>query len=242
MKKPGVKRPALKALAAGASLLALPYLAYVATTWYHYGRGAGQREGTQEDSLLDRFMPTYEVAERHQIDVAAPPEITMAAAREMDLYASPLVRAVFAMRTLPSRLRGAPPREPASLLDETLALGWRVLAEVPDRGVVVGAVTQPWRAEVEFRGLDPESFIGFNEPGYAKIAWTLEVIPLGPASSRFRTETRVRTTDARSRALFRRYWAVLSPGILLIRQQSLKLVKAEAERRVQASVPPLVAR
>ena len=48
---------------------------------------------------------------------------------------------------------------------------------------------------------------------------------------RFRTETRVHTTDARSRRLFRRYWAVFSPGILLIRRASLKLVKAEAERR-----------
>jgi hypothetical protein len=147
------------------------------------------------------------------------------------------VSAIFAIRTLPSRLRGAPPRAPASLLEETLALGWRVLAEVPDRGIVVGAVTQPWRAEVHFRGLDPEAFAGFAEPGYAKIAWTLESTPLGPRSSKFRTETRVSTTDPRSRALFRRYWAALSPAILLIRRESLKLVKADAERRFQASEP-----
>jgi hypothetical protein len=110
-----------------------------------------------------------------------------------------------------------------------------VLAEVPNREIVVGAVTQPWRAEVEFRGLDPEAFLAFAEPGYAKIAWTFEAIPEDAAASRFRTETRVSTTDPRSRALFRRYWAMLSPGILLIRRQSLKLVKAEAERRFRTS-------
>ena len=229
------RRRALTTLAAGASLLALPYLAYVATTWYRYGRAAEQGHGTRKASLLDQFMPTYEVAERHEIDVAAPAAITMAAAREMDLYRSPLVRAIFAIRTLPSRLRGAPERESASLLAETLALGWRTLAELPARGIVVGAVTQPWRAEVEFRGIDPEAFAGFAEPGYAKIAWTLEAIPLGPVTSRFRTETRVSTTDPRSRALFRRYWATLSPGILLIRRESLKLVKTDAERRFQDS-------
>ena len=123
------------------------------------------------------------------------------------------------------------------LLAETLELGWRILAEIPDREIVVGAVTQPWRAEVEFRGVDPDAFAAFAEPGYAKIVWTLEAEPLGPSASRFRTETRVGTTDPRSRRLFRRYWAFLSPGILLIRRESLRLVKADAERRFRAATP-----
>jgi hypothetical protein len=226
----------LKAVAGSLTLLALPYAAYVAATWYRYGRTPEtSAKAGRESSLIDRFMPTYEVTERHEVDVAAPAELTMAAAREMDLYRSPLVRAIFAVRTLPSRLRGASPREPASLLAETRAIGWRTLAEAPDREIVMGAVTQPWRAEVRFRGVDPDLFAGFAEPGYAKIVWTLEAVPLGPAASRFGTETRVSTTDPRSRALFRRYWAALSPGILLIRRESLKLVKADAERRFQAS-------
>jgi hypothetical protein len=231
----GGRRPPLKALAGGLTLLALPYLAYVGSTWYRYGKQAEQRQGNRDGSLLDQFMPDYEVGERHEIDVAAPAALTMAAAREMDVYRSPLVHAIFAVRTLPSRLRGVPAREPASLLAETLAIGWRILAEVPDRGIVVGAVTQPWRVEVQFRGLDPDAFAGFAEPGYARIAWTLEAIPRGPAASRFRTETRVSTTDPRARARFRRYWAIVSLGILLIRRQSLKLVKADAERRFHAA-------
>lgn len=227
----GGRRAPFEALAGGLALLALPYLAYVGSTWYRYGKRVERRAGERDGSLLDEFMPDYEVGERHEIDVAAPAALTLAAARAMDLHRSPLVHAIFAVRTLPSRLRGAPAREPASLLTETLAIGWRILAEVPDRGIVVGAVTQPWRADVRFRGLDPDGFTRFVEPGYARIAWTLEAIPLGPPTSRFRTETRVSTTDPRARALFRRYWAVVSPGVLLIRRQSLKLVKADAERR-----------
>jgi hypothetical protein len=228
----------LKAVAGGLALLAIPYAASVAATWYRYGRTRvpPRQTGRLEGSLIDRFMPTYEVAERHEIQVDAPVEHTFAAARGMDVNRSPLVRAVFAVRTLPSRLRGAPARQSsAPLLEETLALGWRILAETPGREVVVGAVTQPWRAEVKFRGVDPDAFAGFAEPGYAKIVWTLEALPLGPTSSRFRTQTRVSTTDPRARALFRRYWAALSPGIRLIRRESLKLVKGDAERRFQAS-------
>jgi hypothetical protein len=190
-------------------------------------------------SPLDPFMPRYDVAERHEISVSAPAAITMAAARDMDIYRSPLVRVIFAIRTLPARVRGAPPRVPASLLSETLALGWRVLAEEPDRAIVIGAVTQPWHANVTFRGLAPDAFAAFSEEGYAKIAWTLEAIPLSRFSSRFRTETRVCTTDARSRRLFRRYWAVFSPGILLIRRVSLRLVRTEAERRFRCAGQPV---
>jgi hypothetical protein len=225
---------ALKAVVGGLALITIPYAAYVASTWYRYGRtpAPSSRFELRDGSLIERFMPTCEVAERHEIRVDAPAEYTFAAARDMDVNRSALVRAIFALRTLPSRWRRElPERSSMPLLAETLALGWRILAEIPERELVVGAVTQPWRAEVKFRGVDPNAFAGFAEPGYAKIVWTLEAESLGPATSRFRTETRVSTTDPRSRRLFRRYWAVLSPGILLIRRESLKLVKADAERR-----------
>jgi hypothetical protein len=121
------------------------------------------------------------------------------------------------------------PREP--LVGQTLRLGWGVLAEEPGRELVMGAVTQPWKGAVTFRRLAPEKFAAFDEPGYAKIVWTLLAEPLGASESIFRTVTRVRTTDAASRAKFRRYWSIFSPGILLIRSESLRVVRRNAERR-----------
>jgi hypothetical protein len=218
----------------GLGLVGAAYAGYVAVTWWRYGRV--DRAGG--DPLLDRFMPDYEVAERHRVRVAAPAGVTLAAARATGLDASPVVRALFGLRALPSRLGGAPPPPPPlarrSLLEEVRAAGWAVLAEVPGRELVLGAVTQPWKATVEFRGLPPAEFASFAEPGYARIAWTMAVEPLGAADCVFRTETRVSTTDAAARARFRRYWAFLSPGIVLIRYELLRLVKAEAERRAGA--------
>jgi hypothetical protein len=216
----------------GLALLALPYLCYAGVAWRRYGRPARAQSG--DPSPLDPFLPQAEVAERHEIEVAAPADVTFAVARELDIQRSPLVRAIFAVRTLPSLMRGAPPRRPASLLSETQALGWRILAEAPGRSVVLGAVTQPWQPQVTFRGIEPAAFAAFAEPDYAKIVWRLEAIPLGAAISRFRTETRVATTDQHARRRFRAYWSVFSPGILLIRRISLGLVKAEAERRARA--------
>jgi len=151
----------------------------------------------------------------------------------MDLMDSAAVRAIFRGREL---LMGATPtesREPQPLIDEVLALGWGVLAQEPGREMVLGAVTQPWKAEVHFRGLPPDEFASFDTPGFAKIAWTIRAESLGPVTSRFYTETRVATTDPDARRRFRRYWTMVSPGVRLIRRESLRLVRSGAERRYQ---------
>lgn len=216
-------------LGAGAGAAALLGVGYVGTTWSRYGKAS--REGPR-DLLLDQFVPAYEVREVHQTRVAAPVEVTYAAAEQLDFHRSALVKAIFKGREV---LMGAGPaaRQPQSFLQEVRALGWRVLAEEPGRHLVMGAVTQPWKADVQFRGLGPEEFAAFNEPGYAKIAWTIAVEPNGPRGSVFRTETRVTTTDPESRRRFRRYWTMVSPGIVLIRREMLRLVRQEAERRTR---------
>jgi len=93
----------------------------------------------------------------------------------------------------------------------------------------MGAVTQPWVSDVVFRAVPPENFAAFDEPGYVKIVWTLRADPDGATASIHRTETRVSTTDSVARKMFRRYWAVFSPGIVLIRRIGLGLVKRAAE-------------
>jgi hypothetical protein len=122
---------------------------------------------------------------------------------------------------------------PRGLLASTTSLGWGVLAEVPGREVVVGAVTQPWKANVVFRALPPDAFAAFNEPDYVKIVWTLRADPIDAGESVARTETRVMTTDPAARRKFRRYWSVFSPGIVIIRRVALTLVRADAERRAR---------
>lgn len=126
-------------------------------------------------------------------------------------------------------------REPQSFLSEVRSLGWRALDEEPGRHLVMGAVTQPWKADVQFRGLEPEEFAAFNERGYAKIMWMIAVEPNAGGGSVFRTETRVMTTDPDSRRRFRRYWTMVSPGVVLIRREMLRLVRQKAERRSRTS-------
>jgi hypothetical protein len=117
------------------------------------------------------------------------------------------------------------------LVAVTKALGWGVLAERPGREIVMGAVTQPWKANVEFRSLPPDEFAAFDRPGFVKIVWTLRADAVDARWSIARTETRVVATDGEARRRFRWYWARFSAGIVLIREVSMRLVKTEAERR-----------
>jgi hypothetical protein len=225
-------------LACGAGLAAGAYATYASATWLRYGK-VRLAVDDEQDSLLDRFMPTDEVVERHHIRVAAPADITFAAMCDVDLQRSRLVRGIFKGRELMLRSKADSLVRPPGLLALTQTLGWGILAEVPGREVVVGAVTQPWKSNVVFRALPPDRFAAFCDPDYVKIVFTLRVDPTGVGESVARTETRVMTTDRVARRKFRRYWSMVSPGVVIIRRVALTLVKAEAERRTRekASAP-----
>lgn len=232
MKMTSGVRAAIRLLAAGAGVAAGAYATSVGLAWHRYGR-ARHANADEVDPLLDRFMPFYDVVERHRIQIAAPAAIALAAAEEQDLFHLPLVRAIFRAREL---VLGATPDSGPhlrGLLSQVQALGWGILADLPGREIVLGSVTKPWEANPTFRALPPEEFAAFDEPGYVKIAWTLRADAAGESSSVFRTETRAAATDPIARARFRRYWALASPGIGMIRSLSLRPLKHDAERRVR---------
>jgi hypothetical protein len=205
-------------------------------SWWQYGHPSPPSRRAA-DALLDRFLPVYDVVERHRIFVRAPAALTLDAAKEQDLYASPIVRAIFRTRAFVLRSNVDDGGEPRPLLRGMLALGWRILAEIPGREVVVGAVTKPWEANVVFRPIPADDFAAFAEPDYVKIVWTLRADPVDHGTSIFRTETRAMATDLSARLKFRRYWSLASPGIALIRRLSLRPVRVDAERRARSEHP-----
>lgn len=221
-------------VAAAASLAAGAYAAYAAVTWLRYGKTARPRPD-EADDLLDRFMPDYEVVERHHIHVKAPAAITLAAAKDARILDSALARAIFKTRAFVLAGNAGGDDLPAPLFEQVQTIGWRVLAETPGE-VVLGAVTKPWQAEPVFRGVPASEFLAFREPDYVKIVWTLRADPFGFDESIFRSETRVSTTDAAARSKFRRYWAFVSPGVAVIRRLMLGPIKCTAERRARQAL------
>ena len=208
---------------------ALGYAVWVFAAWRHYGHHRHPSLAAA-DLLLDRFMPDYDVVERHHITIGAPAAVAFEAACHLDVSRHPVVRAIVGARQLLLRADPDTTPRPSGLLAYTRSIGWGDLALIPGREIVLGAVTRPWEPNVTFQPLAPDIFRAFNEPGYVKIAWTLRADTRHDGNCEFWTETRAIATDETSRRRFRWYWARVSAGIALIRRSMLRPLRLQAER------------
>ena len=164
---------------------------------------------------LANVLPVYHHGERHSIGVSASPERALAAVREVRLEDAPLVRVLFRLRGLGGAAADIP------LWDALLTQGFQAFGE--DTLVLVG---KPWTVGGSLRRVD--DFIGFGEPGYAKMAMDVRAVPDGHGA-RLETETRIFLTDASARRRFRAYWLVVRPFSGLVRRGWLRAAKRRAE-------------
>lgn len=192
--------------------------------------------------LIDRYLPNYDVTEVSETRLHAPPDVTYAAIRETNL-SDPVVTALFALRELPLRIVRKWRREPhpptANVTFATMLAngpGWVRLAEEPGVELVIGSVGRFWRRDYGARAVTAEEFITFSEPGYAKLALSVLVLPSAAGRTILRYEARTATTDDAARRWFRRYWRLIRPGVALVMRRALRRIKAEAERRAALPV------
>lgn len=208
-------------VAAGAGAAAIGYSSYAIASWLQYGK-------VQRLSSLHPYISAPDVSERHRRAIRASVSDTWVAAMSLDLTQSPVAQAIFKTRAF---FMGASKSNDVSapLIDQATSLGWGILRHTPDQEIAFGAVCQPWDADVVFRAIPADQMRDFREPGYVKIAWNIRVDAEGEGSM-LTTETIAAATDPQSRRRFRRYWALASPGIRLIRLEMLRLVRNAAER------------
>ncbi len=172
-------------------------------------------------TALDRVLPTPRKLELSSVELALAPERAWEIVRHGDLARSSLVKALFAVRTLPSRFIGTV--EKVDLRIDALTSsaehpGFQILIDEP-REVVVGAIGKVWKLDIPFVHVDgPDAYAAFDEAGWVKVAWALRVLPLGDQNSRVELEVCVDATDEASWRRFERYWVVVGPGSHLIRR------------------------
>jgi len=206
---------------------------------------AAARETPRDPILLiDRFLPRYDFAVVHADVFLAPPEACYRLARGLDLLRDPVIRTLLGLRSLPERLLGRLPRHraaagedappPTFRLDDMVGppLGWILLGEEPNVGIVLGQIGRPWKPVGASEGppVAPADFVSFDRPGFAKIAFSLMVQPYGASSSILTMETRVVLTDPGSLRRFARYWRLVEPSVRLIDRMTLRLLAAELRR------------
>lgn len=186
---------------------------------------------SSEVMRLDRYLPEWQFSERHSTIVHASDQRVWRAIHEVTAGE---IRFFLLLTWLRSpRLTGAGaesilnPHSGRPILDTALRTGFVKLDEDEGREIVVGTVLQKGR----FReGLAAAAFRELTEPGLAKAVMNFRVTTEQPGWVRLSTETRVGTTDTRSRRLFGVYWRLILPGSALIRRNWLAAIRRRAQR------------
>jgi hypothetical protein len=170
------------------------------------------------------------------VTVNAPPERVFNAIKELtpaDL--SPLIFWMLGIRNLPAKLMGkhAPtPAQPGPFLEQLYRGGFIPLAEEPGREIVFGLIGQFWKlsGSEDPRIPDPEAFLAYDDPAFAKVAANLLVTDGGDGRTRCSTETRIHVPELSTRRKFAFYWWIISMGSAFIRVLWLKAIKRKSER------------
>lgn len=170
--------------------------------------------------LIDQFLPAYDINSQYQIDVHASVERVYSAARNLNMNDSWMVRWLYRLRGLPKR---------ALTLDGMVNWGFVLLADQPSQEIVFGLIGRYWTPSAQIQSVTAETFIEFNQPGFAKTVGNIGLIPQDDGIVRVTTETRVYCPDDTSRRFFRLYWLLIGPFSGIIRKEWLRLIKKEAE-------------
>lgn len=187
---------------------------------------------------LDDVIPNPQYRMCHSRAVAAPPSVVWDELHRVTMAALPLSWALEALRLLPAQLTGKQhqPLAGRSFLDITPIPV--LFSERPD-AVISAGLSQAWRV---FGGstppdLDAAALRAWSQPGWIKagMEFRLEPTPLGTL---LRTETRVLSTDPRSRRAFAAYWFFIRPSASAIRREVLRTVAHRAESKPGTNPSP----
>jgi hypothetical protein len=180
---------------------------------------------------LDEFAPVYQFNEVHRIQVRAPRNRVYRAIKEVTADEILLFRTLTWLRRLgrpgPESILNAPERLP--LLEVATRTSFLLLAEEPEREVVVGTlVLAPARVQIKAQPT-PDDFKALDTSGFAKATMNFRLEDLGTGTCIVTTETRVYATDASARRRIGAYWRVIYPGSAFIRRMWLRAIKRRAE-------------
>lgn len=168
---------------------------------------------------MEDFLSPQDSVSHHHILIDRAPTVVWPKVRDLDLSGSRVVRSLLAIRGM-SRLRRSVDLE---------GLGFTLLDEVEPRWRVLGVIGQFWRPSGRLVRLGPDDFMAFDVPGHAKATWGFELDEFELGRTRLTTETRVSCSDEASRVKFERYWRVVGPFSGLIRSETLRGIKRQAE-------------
>jgi hypothetical protein len=186
-------------------------------------------------TLLESWMPTYDVAARYSVRIDASPTQVYSTLLATDFSRPWLVRGLMGVRLLPALLRSPrltwlrlrPSRSPRASLAEGQHSDFVRLEESPPQEIVLGITGRFWTLAAEIVPIPPDRFREVLPAGLAQAVWNFQISE-AHGGAELATETRIRCADPATLRLFRRYWRLVAPGSGLIRHAILRQIRREA--------------
>lgn len=161
-------------------------------------------------TLLDKYLPVYDFAEHHALDIATSPARVMAAVMAYRPEEDAFFRVAIGLRELPNRLMtrlGRPQHvtKPPFTIDN-----FTMLERRGDNEIAYGLAGKFWRLDYGQAPLkDAESFINYRNPGAAKLILGFVVQARTGNITNLLTETRVQCLDEDALRHFKPYWYLI---------------------------------
>lgn len=183
-------------------------------------------------NALDTLIPTPRLLELSEVDLVLPLDRAWQVVRHLDLARSQLVRALFAVRTLPDVITGHKQKplrlDIDSLVSTSEQPGFQLLVDRAPHELAVAAIGKVWQLEIPFVHVpDAASYLGFVQPDYVKVAWAIRLDPRGADNTHLTFELRVDATDDASWRKFQAYFLLIGPGSRFIRWSMLRQLARE---------------
>ena len=187
---------------------------------------------TSGQSLLNDYMPIYEVNEFHSELVHASPQHVYSAMKETTFAEVKVFSVLMQIRRAAAgkftRVRGAD--IPIFTLLSRPGSGFVQIAEDPEHEIVLGTAGRFWSTGAARSVQTRNDFLAFNEPGSAKSVFNIKLKDVGNGWTRVTTETRALGNDPSARRKMAAYWRVIYPGSATIRRMWLRAIKTRAEK------------
>ncbi len=181
-------------------------------------------------TLLDNYILVPDERLRHETLVQAPLDIVYDTALSFDLLTMPTDHSIFRLRSRLIQASNLPLRGFRGLGIEAPEPRWKILEERHGQICVVGAVCKPWLDDSEVVPVSAETFRSADNPGFVKIAWSLETQSRGSETTKLASELRFAAIDDQAKAELRRYWGRSNLGIRMVPYLLLRAVRHAAER------------
>ena len=170
--------------------------------------------------LIDEFMPKCDFKETHNINTNAKRADVFRTLNKTDLCDSFVVRTLFFLRGFPtSKMK----------LSEIKKMRFEILGTNENEEILLGLAGKFWKIRRELKKVNSNNFREFDRKGFAKATWNFS-LDEKENETRLTTETRIECLGEECRKSFGFYWTFIQPFSGIIRMETLKAVKRNAEK------------